>query len=113
MPDAMTPTDVKPNSYLDGLADTEFVAVDATGSVLCRASDRESAAAAAPEHAALFSGADFRPKRAPAKKPLEPDATDDQPISYATPDAVVDGAAFDHDDDGKVGGSRKRKPNEK
>lgn len=78
----MDTSQVKLNAFTDNLG-TDWVAVDAQGNVLTRAGDKDTVQRAVPFAAAYFTGSDFEKKPAAGSK------------------------AFDHDDDGKVGGSPK------
>lgn len=60
----MNVTDVQPNEFLTGLGPTEFIAVNAVGLIVGRASTRgsiEQVQRNNPEIVEIFSGADFLP----------------------------------------------------
>jgi hypothetical protein len=110
----ITAQDVKPNSFLDNLK-TDFIAVDANGNILARADSEEVVRKAAPDTVAVFTGKDFETKVAKATvepvtesagEAIEPVAAEESTTDNPVPGA--DGSAFDHDDDGKVGGSKKK-----
>lgn len=59
---------VKSNAFSENLG-TDFIAVDANGTPVARASDRETVERAAPGHSGVFTGKDF-PKSGPKGEPV-------------------------------------------
>lgn len=62
-PTMLKAKDVRPNGFSESLG-SDFIAVDAYGNPVARASDRESVERAAPNHSGIFTGKDF-PKDGP------------------------------------------------
>lgn len=122
----ITPDKVRHSGMSDKLG-TDVIAVDALGNILTRAGDEAAARRAAPDAAAFYTGEDFN-ETAPAEPPTTPapaapdeaftavvaqvdpavlkDYKASEPANAAEP-AAADGSAFDHDKDGKTGGSKK------
>lgn len=121
------PTEVKHSGMSDNLG-SDVIAVDALGNILSRATTEEGVRRAAPDAVAVFGAADFAPapaapaKAATATPPPVEEMTAKAPkpatgakttnvVKNAAPakGATTGGEAFDHDGDGRTGGSRKRK----
>lgn len=99
----LTPDDVRYSAFMDDLG-TDWVAFNTQGDVLCRAHDEATVRRAVPRAAAYMTSGRFVPAQDPdSDRP--PQVVDLSP----EPAAPVNGSAFDHDGDGKVGGNRPRK----
>lgn len=105
------------NAYLDNLG-SDWIAVAANGHPIARATTEEGVRKAAPD-AVHFVNASLLDKRlesldaaAPEANPASAglDAVKAQGADDAPEDGpIADGSAFDHDNDGYVGGSKSKK----
>lgn len=108
----MKPENVIQNGFLNDLG-KDYVAVDDMGHVIAR-SDEETIRRSYP-NANLFTGSDF-PKSvtSPPDKGVEnpvlvnpPPGVPTTPSGHPVSDALEKDGAFDHDGDGRIGGSKK------
>ena len=121
----MKAADVRHNAFSENLG-TDHIAVNAGGIPIARSTDRaslEHAVAGLDQPVHFFTGSDFtdiKPTAAPVTAALGSIDAAFEKIKAASPDntaeiekqqadqaaKVADGTAFDHDGDGKVGGSK-------
>lgn len=104
------------NAYLDNLG-SDWIAVAANGHPIARATTEEGVRKAAPD-AVHFVNASLLDKRIESLDAAPPeanpasaglDAVKAQGTDESDDAPVADGSAFDHDNDGHVGGSKSKK----
>ena len=109
----MKAENVKTSSWTENLGPDEYVAVDDTGNVISR-SDKATLERTHP-NAALFGAKDF-PKSVlyllskGVENPMlvnPPAGVPTTPSGHPVSDALEKDGAFDHDGDGRIGGSKK------
>lgn len=105
----ITPDQVRRNAFTENLG-SDWIAVDAEGRVMVRADSRETAERACPHAAGFFTGADLPFSDAPQpidKAAMSPIEAAFEQIRNDSVEKTPVADPFDHDGDGKPGGSPK------